>query len=129
MSQLSKLEIRAGLFLTLLPEVLVEHGASANCDKEKWVQGRHSFLCLSATAFNGRWLPFYSLLTSERKTLSMEGRTGHPDFWVLNTGLHYFEGQVWTATHEAIIAAANGHDFSSKGKRNMMARPHIPKIA
>lgn len=102
--------------LTLLPEVLQQHGGYASCVKERWVQGRHAFLCLEADDEGGHWLPLYSGAADDRVLLPNKGRIGH--HWWTGGDFYYHPLQVWTFSHAAAVAAAT-QDYSRPGDRNM----------
>ena len=109
-------EIHPGLALLLNPRELKER--EANCDSGIGVEGNHVFVCLLVNGGWGKWLPVFSRLGKGRKPLSGH-RVGHRT-WV-QARLYYHEGQIWTAPHEAIIAATRAAgDKSSRGARNIL---------
>jgi hypothetical protein len=120
-------EITRGLVLHLEPDVLVASGARFTCELLHRVHGPHAFLCIEAGAEGGRWLPLYSRMTTGRQPLPAHGKRGDP-WWVLGT-FHFDPRQVWTASHDAVVAAAHaGGDRTRSDVRNRLAESYVPVL-
>jgi hypothetical protein len=122
---ISEAEIDFGLVLHLDPEELEAQGGTYTCPKEFRVQGRHFFICIGADEESALWLPLYSSPGIGRDMLTSEGRSGHSK-WTKAT-CHYHRGQVWTASHAAVVSAARaGGDMSEPGRRNLLSDEFVP---
>jgi len=121
-------EIDLGVVLHLDPDELEACGAAYSCSEEARVTGGHFFLCIGADDSGGLWLPLYTNPGPGRTQLSTSGRMGHRN-WTLGT-FHYHLGQVWLATHHAVVrAAAAGGDMSAPGRRNRLADEQAAIVA
>jgi len=117
-------EIVPGLVLHLDPDELERSGGTYSCPNPFRVQGGHFFVCLNVSGHIARWLPLYTN-DGPGRTLLAGSRSGHPKWTRATT--YYHSGQVWTADHAAIAAAAlAGGDLSSPASRNMLSRADVP---
>ena len=122
----TRAEIVPGLVLHLDPDELERSGGTYSCAKPFRVQGGHFFVCLSVSDQEARWLPLYTN-DGPGRTLLTGSRSGHSKWTGATT--YYHSGQIWTADHAAIAAAAlAGRDLSTPGARNMLSRDDIPAI-
>lgn len=120
-------EIDLGLVLHLDPDELLAHGATYSCADALRVKGDHFFLCVGADEQGGIWLPMYSKPNVGRIEVSHTGRQGHPKW--RNGKFHYHPGQVWSASHEAIVhTAISAADCSSAGNRNRLADDQVSVV-
>lgn len=118
-------EITPGLVLHLEPSVLVAGGATCTCTEDRRVRGPHWFVCVEINGESGRWWPIYSRNGVGRVVLTSRGRSGHPK-WT-SSECYYHTGQVWSAPHRVIVAAALvGHDLSTKDCRNRISLSLLP---
>jgi hypothetical protein len=118
-------DIVRGIVLHLDPGELKNCGAKCSCDIGSQVTGNHFFLCLDRDDDRGDWIPMFSRPGPGRLEISATGRGGHPKW---TQGAFYFHPeQVWTATHEAVVAAAlEAGDRSTPRLRNTLDESEIP---
>jgi len=118
-------DIVPGIVLHLDPGQLQACGARCSCHANKQVNGNHFFLCLATDEREGDWLPLFSRSGNSRLKLPPTGREGHPK-WTGGT-FYFHRDQVWTATHDAVIAAAvEAGDQSCASFRNTLKESEIP---
>jgi hypothetical protein len=124
---LTATEVEAGLVLHLDPDVLEQRGGTYTCGSDLRVQEGHFFVCLSVSGGAGVWLPLYSKSGVGRQPLAATGRSGHAK-WTKGT-FFWHTDQVWTAPHDAVVAAAKaGGDMSRSGSRNLLAPQALPRL-
>lgn len=110
-------EIEPGLVLHLDPRVLEQRGGTATGPAAARVRGTHFFICLSIDGSTGQWLPCFSHAGAGRLEVPAGARTGHAK-WTDGT-CWFHPAQVWTVTHQAVIAAAQAApDQSAPGFRS-----------
>ena len=97
-------EIEPGLVLHLDPQALEQRGGTATGPAASRVRGTHFFICLSVEGKSGRWLPCFSNAGAGRVGVPTAARTGH-EKWTDGT-CWFHPDQVWTATHQAVVAEA-----------------------
>jgi hypothetical protein len=119
-------EITPGLVLHLDPDTLLALGADCTSLSDIRVRGPHFFLCLSVSGAVSRWIPLYSRAGPGRVELAGH-RVGHPK-WTTQSA-YFHPGQVWTASHQAVVnASVAGGDLSSRVRRNMLDGSAVPTL-
>ena len=119
-------DLGPGIVLHLDPDELERLGGRYTGGEVFRVQGGHFFLCLDDDGSVGHWLPLFSKPGTGRFLLTGQ-RHGHIKW----TGVmaYYHPGQVWIASHDAIVGAAeSGRDRSTPAARNRLDVVDLPRL-
>lgn len=115
----------AGLVLNLYPTDLLRFGATHTANHDEAVTAEHFFLCLSADAREGLWIPLHVTRGLDRTPISESGKTGQAR-WTRGPS-YYSPGDLWRIPHKAIqrTLALTG-DKSSTTSSNRVIAQWIP---
>lgn len=114
-----------GLVLYMYPEELLRFGASHTAEPEDAVSAQHHFLCISADATGGLWIPLYQTRGQDRHYIPESAKTGHSR-WISALSF-YSTDELWRIPHKAAQrGAAAADDKSGPKTENRIADASVP---